>query len=142
MDVGPPAVLDLFREDLSELEARNGRATATGSHAASNLKMAVFVTLVPVSMFAAFLLYQHLQVPAPPVASAPQSVPVPEQVAIPPASKGERFKVNFVRYCYFQEERLRVIKLHVRGAAISRPSICLRTTTTRAAPISIIRTRI
>jgi len=38
-----------------------------------------------------------------------------EPEAIPPASKGERFKREFVRYCHFQEERLRVLKQFVQG---------------------------
>ena len=44
-----------------------------------------------------------------------QEVPKEEQSCFRPSSKGERFKRDFVRYCHFQEERLRVIKQHVRG---------------------------
>ena len=46
---------------------------------------------------------------------ARQEVPKEEPEIIPPASKGERFKREFVRYCHFQEERLRALKQHVRG---------------------------
>ena len=42
-------------------------------------------------------------------------VPKLEPENIPPVGKGERFKLDFVRYCHFQEERLRVIKQHVQG---------------------------
>jgi hypothetical protein len=35
---------------------------------------------------------------------------------LPPVGKGQRFAQEYVRYCHFQEERLRVIKQQVRGA--------------------------
>ena len=110
-----PAILDILRHDLRELEARNGPATASGSRATSYLKMALFIIFVPVLIFAAFLTYQYLNARTPLAASAPQSDAKPNPEAIPPAGKGERFKLDFVRYCHFQEERLRVIKQHVRG---------------------------
>jgi len=110
-----PAILDILHHDLSELEARNGPAAVSGNRATSYVKMALFIIVVPVLMFAAFLIYQHLNERTPLAASAPQSAAKPNPEAIPPAGKGERFKLDFVRYCHFQEERLRVIKQYVRG---------------------------
>jgi hypothetical protein len=67
-------------------------------------------------MFCAFLVYRHLSPgPAPLTVAAPQLVANDEPVTIPPPSTGERFNRDFVRYCHFQEERLRVIKQHVQG---------------------------
>jgi hypothetical protein len=51
------------------------------------------------------------------VASAPhppQAKTEPE--LLPPVGKGQRFAREYVRYCHFQEERLRMLKQQVRGA--------------------------
>ena len=50
------------------------------------------------------------------VASAPNPPePKTEPELLPPVGKGQRFPREQVRYCHFQEERLRVIKQLVRG---------------------------
>lgn len=41
--------------------------------------------------------------------------PNAEPELLPPVGKGQRFPREYVRYCHFQEERLRVIKQRVRG---------------------------
>ncbi len=67
-------------------------------------------------MFSAFLAYRYLNLPPPPFKDAAAlAVPKEEPEVIPPVSKGEHFKRDFVRYCHFQEERLRVIKQQVQG---------------------------
>ena len=78
---------------------------------------AFFITLVPVVIYATFLTHPTpLNLPSSPFApSAPPAVPKPEPEIVPPVGKGERFKLDFVRYCHFQEERLRVIKQDVQG---------------------------
>jgi hypothetical protein len=43
----------------------------------------------------------------------PQPNAAPE--VLPPVGKGQRFSREYVRYCHFQEERLRVVKQQVRG---------------------------
>jgi hypothetical protein len=58
--------------------------------------------------------------PARPVASAPnppqpKTEPEPEPELLPPVGSGQRFSREYVRYCHFQEERLRVVKQQVRG---------------------------
>jgi len=111
-----PTVLDIIRDDIGKLKAKNGPAKVVRNRTASYAKAALFVTLVPVLMFSAFLAYRHLQSPSAPFSiAAPPATAMEEPEAIPPVSKGERFKRDFVRYCHFQEERLRVIKQHVRG---------------------------
>ncbi|KRR27871.1 hypothetical protein CQ14_08510 [Bradyrhizobium lablabi] len=50
------------------------------------------------------------------VASAPSpSEAKAEPELLPPVGKGQRFAREYVRYCRFQEERLRVVKQQVRG---------------------------
>jgi len=53
---------------------------------------------------------------APSVASA-SNPPLPnaEPELLPPAGNGQRFPREYVRYCHFQEERLRVVKQRVRA---------------------------
>ncbi|MEH2628587.1 hypothetical protein V1292_006642 [Bradyrhizobium sp. AZCC 1719] len=41
--------------------------------------------------------------------------PAAEPELLPPVGKGQRFAREYVRYCRFQEERLRVVKQQVRG---------------------------
>jgi len=109
----PPAVLDILCDDLSKLEIQNGPATTS---TIPYMRIASLVAVVPVVMFAAFLAYRHLNLaPSPFGATAPQAAPKEEPEIIPPTGKGQRFKRDFVRYCRFQEERLRVVKQHVQG---------------------------
>lgn len=46
--------------------------------------------------------------------------PVSEPEVIPPVGKGQHFGLDYVRYCHFQEERLRIIKQEVHGPEDSR----------------------
>jgi hypothetical protein len=100
---------------LSEaFSVRNGPATTTRNR--SYIRTASFVAVVPVVIFSTFLAYRHLDLPSLPSRdTAALAVPKEEPEIIPPVSKGEHFKRDFVRYCQFQEERLRVIKQHVQG---------------------------
>jgi len=51
------------------------------------------------------------------VVSAPEPVqPKTEPELLPPTGRGQRLAREYVRYCRFQEERLRVIKQQVRGS--------------------------
>ena len=53
------------------------------------------------------------------VASTPDSPqPKTEPELLPPVGKGQRFSREYVRYCHFQEERLRVVKQQVRGPEV------------------------
>ena len=110
------AVLDILRDDLGRLEIRNEPAAAKRKRRIPYVKSAAFIAVIPVAIFSAFLIYRHLDLPSSPFgATAPQATPREEPEIIPPVSKGERFKRDFVRYCHFQEERLRVIKGQVHG---------------------------
>jgi hypothetical protein len=104
-------VLDILREDLSKSEIRNDPATTVRKR--SYLSTASFIAVVSVVMLSAFLAYRHLDLRSLPSTDiAAQPVPKEEPEIIPPVGKGEHFKRNFVRYCHFQEERLRVIEQH------------------------------
>ncbi len=109
-----PATLDTLRDGLSKFESTRGPTDL--SRIISYAKAALFVILTSIVIFCAFLAYKYLSPDSARLtAAAPQLVPKQEPEAIPPASTGERFKREFVRYCHFQEERLRVLKQHVQG---------------------------
>ena len=109
-----PAVLDILRDDLGKLEIGNGPATTIRNR--SYIRTASFIAVVGVVMLSAFLAYRHLNLPPSAFRDiAALAVPKEEPEVIPPVSKGEHFKREFVRYCHFQEERLRVLKQHVQG---------------------------
>jgi len=100
---------------LSEaLSIRNGPAATIRNR--SYIRTASFIAVIPVVIFSAFLAYRHLNLLPPPFNdTAALAVPREEPEVIPPVGKGEQFKRDFVRYCHFQEERLRVIKQYVQG---------------------------
>jgi hypothetical protein len=57
----------------------------------------------------------------PGAASSVASAPTPPQAKtepelLPPVGTGQRFVREYVRYCHFQQERLRLVKQQVRGA--------------------------
>jgi hypothetical protein len=80
------------------------------------LRDAAFTAVVPIVTLSAFLAYRHLNLPlSSSKDTAALAVPKEEPEVIRPISKGEHFKRAFVRYCHFQEGRLRVIKQHVQG---------------------------
>jgi hypothetical protein len=112
----PPAVLDILRDDLSKLRTKTSPATNHSKRPVPYAKTVVFIILLAV-IISAFIAVGHFNPSYSPIRIfARQEVAKEEREVIPPASKGERFTRDFVRYCHFQEERLRVIKQHVRGA--------------------------
>jgi hypothetical protein len=113
------------REILHDMQ----RATSKGSDpvqditapAASSgfrhVKKAMLAAAVLLVLFGCVVAYHTLDVgAASSVASAPgPPQPKTEPELLPPVGKGQRFQQEYVRYCHFQEERLRVIKQQVRG---------------------------
>ncbi|WP_074816786.1 MULTISPECIES: hypothetical protein [Bradyrhizobium] len=110
-----PTTLDALREDLNRLEATNGPIQTGRSRPISYAKAALFIGLVLIATICTFLAYRNHNLLFPSNAPVLQANFKEEQEAVPPASKGERFKREFVRYCHFQEERLRVLKQYVQG---------------------------
>lgn len=113
------AILEALHGDLITLEAGNRPANPPGTNfPARRIPYASIALLVTLSaaILSAVVGYRQFHLSAsPPEISAKREVPEEEPQAIPPVSKGERYKRSFVRYCHFQEERLRIIKQHVRG---------------------------
>jgi hypothetical protein len=110
-----PATLDILRDDLSKLATKASPSTDRPDRSIPYVRTALFIIL-PAAMLSALLAYGYFNPAFQPFQIfARQAVPREEPEMIPPPSKGERFKREFVRYCHFQEERLRALKQHVRG---------------------------
>jgi hypothetical protein len=64
-----------------------------------------------------FLAFRHFDVASGRFLALPPSpaTAVSEPEVVPPVGTGQRFSLVYVRYCHFQEERLRVIKQEVNG---------------------------
>ena len=105
----------ILRDDLRRLATKASRLTTRPNRSIRYARTASFIIL-PVVMLSALLAYGYFNPTFQPfLIFARQQVPIEEPEIIPPAGKGERFKREFVRYCHFQEERLRALKQHVRG---------------------------
>ena len=106
---------DGFGSGSSALANKTSPSTNRHSSLRRYVTTALFIIL-PAVMLCALLTFGYYNPTFEPFRIfARQEVPKEEPEIIPPASKGERFKREFVRYCHFQEERLRAVKQHVRG---------------------------
>jgi hypothetical protein len=72
----------------------------------------MLATAALLTMLGLLVAYQTLDLGA---AFSVASAPNPSRSCFPPVGKGQRFPLEYVRYCHFQEERLRVLKRQVRG---------------------------
>lgn len=108
---------EMRRVDTNRIElATNLPASAP----CSGFRYTKHAALAAVAVFAAFgLLVAYWNLDGGPVSSvvsAPAPVqPKTEPELLPPVGKGQRFAREYVRYCRFQEERLRVVKQQVRS---------------------------
>jgi len=83
-----------------------------------HIKKAMLAAAALLAMLGLLVAYRTLDLgAASSVASAPNPPePKTEPELRPPEGKGQRFSREYVRYCHFQEERLRVVKQQVRGS--------------------------
>jgi hypothetical protein len=109
----PASLLDAFRENL-----RRMRAAPDNRAPEAPRRWPLFALLATMVVAAViFLLLANTNLsqivrgagPKPPVA------PKLEAELLPPVGTGQRLTREYVRYCHFQEERLRVIKQKVQG---------------------------
>jgi hypothetical protein len=113
-----PAMLDMLRDDLREVEQRYPAALLAKTWRPQWFeKRVLWACLALAGIFCVFLAYRYFDIAsgrffalAPSLATA-----VSESEVIPPVGTGQRFSLEYVRYCHFQEERLRVIKQEVNG---------------------------
>lgn len=115
-----PAVLERLRDDLREVEHRYPALLAAKvSRFQGSGKRFFWAGLALVGMLCSFVAYRYLDVTAGRFASRAPSLgsaaAVSEPEVVPPVGTGQRFSLQYVRYCHFQEERLRVIKQEVNS---------------------------
>lgn len=113
-----PAMLDMLRNDLRELEQRYPAALpAKGWRPQWFGKSTLWAGLALTGILCSFLAYRYFDVASGRfLALAPNpATAVSEPEVVPPVGTGQRFSLEYVRYCHFQEERLRVIKQEVNG---------------------------
>jgi hypothetical protein len=103
-------VRDVERRDPAALPAKGLRSPPLG-------KTVLWACFALAGILGSFVVYGYFDsvsrffAPTP----APSAIPVSEPEAVPPVGTGQRFPLEYVRYCHFQEERLRVIKQEVNG---------------------------
>ena len=61
------------------------------------------------SSFCASTMRTHRRRPRPPLRAAD------EVDSLPPASRGQRYPLQYVRYCHYQQERLRIVKQQIQN---------------------------
>ena len=110
----PASLLDALRENLRRMPA------APGNRAAEALRRWPLFALLLIMVVAAviFLLLANAnlsQIVRYAVPPNPPDASKLEPELLPPVGKGQRLTREYVRYCHFQEERLRVIKQKVQG---------------------------
>jgi hypothetical protein len=104
-----PSTLDLLREDLDNLK---NPPTETLSLRRKRL-VAAFCMIGILVTLGAVVAFQYPRSKA--TATEPDNVAKREPESLPAASRGKRYAREYVRYCHYQEERLRIVKQHVQG---------------------------
>jgi hypothetical protein len=116
-----PEILDALDDDLNDIRSRHSIGDEAPSPRRRFLgrfgKQTLLASVALVAAVGAFVGYRSfdnagLQFFA--------RAPVSEPETIPPVGKEQHFGLDYVRYCHFQEERLRIIKQEVHGPEDSR----------------------
>jgi hypothetical protein len=118
-----PAILDTLGDDLGRIEHKHRAASPTKTRLTERFgKRTLWASSALVGILCIFTAYRTFDTAAlrfsapasdPPAVQAPTTA---EPEIVPPVGRGQRFALDYVRYCHFQEERLRVVKQYVRGS--------------------------
>ena len=110
---------DMERAASKDVDPDQDLTVPAQSNGFRHVKKAVLAAAALLAMLGLFGAYWTVDPGTPlSVASAPsppQPKTQPEPELLPPVGNGQRFAREYVRYCHFQEERLRVVKQQVRG---------------------------
>lgn len=114
---------EMLRADRRGSDQDRDSTEAAASSGFRRGKKAMLAAAALLAIIGSLVAYRTLDIGAAfPVASAPDPLqpnplqPTAEPELLPPIGRGQRFPREYVRYCRFQEERLRVVKQYVRGA--------------------------
>ncbi|MBT1515646.1 hypothetical protein KIP88_34770 [Bradyrhizobium sp. SRL28] len=103
--------------DHGDRDPNRDLTVPAGSSGFRHFKEAMLAAAALLAMLGCLVAYRALDLGAAfSVASGPNPPqPKTEPELLPPVGKGQRFPREHVRYCHFQEERLRAVKQRVRG---------------------------
>jgi len=109
---------DMQRAASKGIESDRDLTVPEGSRGFRHARKGMLAAAALLAMLGLLVAYWTLDLEATSsVASAPNPPePKTEPELLPPVGKGQRFSREYVRYCHFQEERLRVVKQQVRGS--------------------------
>jgi hypothetical protein len=120
--LAPPTVLSPLRADLRPSEPQNFAAKANSHRSARRMAIGTGALVFVAALATAALTLDVYNVRAwmaqairMPTAQMPTAAVSTKEEIKPAVGTGQRFSVGNVRYCSFQEERLRVMKSAVRG---------------------------
>ncbi|MEH2515724.1 hypothetical protein V1279_001297 [Bradyrhizobium sp. AZCC 1610] len=108
---------DMQRAASKGIDPNPNLTVPAGNSGFRHVKKAMLAAAALLAMLGLLVAYWTLDLGAAfSVASVPDPPhPKAEPELLPPVGKGQRFSREYVRYCHFQEERLRVVKQQVRG---------------------------
>jgi hypothetical protein len=108
---------DMLRAEPNGIDPDREITEPVASRGFRHGKKAMLAAAALLAMLGCLVAYRTLDIGATfSVASVPNPLqPKAEPELLPPLGKGQRFPREHVRYCHFQEERLRVVKQQVRG---------------------------
>jgi hypothetical protein len=107
--------IDWYRDAPNRTEAgRQDEPEARSSHRSALTATLALVAATVLGVSSAFW-YFHRPAPVAVVEQKDTPMTRAEPESLPPASRGQRYSREFVRYCHFQEERLRVVKQNLQG---------------------------
>jgi hypothetical protein len=109
-----PAILDALRDDLVQIERRHPGAMPK-KRLLRIARRSALAGLALAAVAGVFLGYRNFDALRSLARTWDRSVLRSEREIVPPVGKGQHFARASVRYCHFQEERLRVIKEDLHG---------------------------
>lgn len=109
-----PAILGLLQDDLERQELHKQPPEHVAGKRVNRKALIGSLALLAVLLGASG--YWVVGKYSLPFQRSPLSRDRSEPELLPPIGKGQRLTLEYVRYCHFQAERLRVIKQHVRSA--------------------------
>jgi len=111
-----PAVLVSPRDSLDHIEAHPTTERKKNRAFRTTVKWLAIVCAVLFGGAVSVAVYQFYSPRPSASAAAESSAPALGPEMLPPVGKGQHLTQDYVRYCRFQEERLRIIKGKVQGA--------------------------
>jgi hypothetical protein len=109
--------IDWYRDESDHFENGHVKEEATERGSKRYGLIAALVIVSVLLLLSSSIVFWHF--PETPSIAVVESKEIPmattEPESLPAASRGQRYSREYVRYCLFQEERLRIVKQHVQS---------------------------